>query len=85
MKDITITAEKLLPFCIFIIISTQLYDYFVNGFFNIGLITMVFFLLPMSIKGVKPQYSNTKSYKYFTIVCLILGLTLFGIEISDNF
>ena len=53
----------IVPVCLVIIVGTQIFDYFVNGEFNIIFIAIVCFLTPEGIKGLNPEYGDSQQFK----------------------
>ena len=69
------------PVCLVIIVGTQIFDYFVNGEFNIIFIAMVCFLTPGGIKGLNPEYGDSEQFKSLSKAFLVIGIIVMSISI----
>ena len=73
------------PVCLVIIVGTQIFDYFVNGEFNIIFISVVCSLTPAGIKGLYPEYGDTEQFKSLSKALLVIGLITLSISLYYTF
>jgi len=66
----------IVPVCIVVMLGTQLFDYFANGHFNGMFIPIVCFLTPSAIKGLKPEFEKTNTFKHLSNTLLIVGIVI---------
>ena len=64
----------IIPICLVIIISTQIYNYYQNMDISFPLIAMIFFLMPTVLANTK--YKNSKRINNFNIFMLITGFVI---------
>ena len=69
------------PVCLVIIVGTQIFDYFVNGEFNIIFIAIVCFLTPEGIKGLNPEYGDSEQFKSLSKALLAIGIIVMSISL----
>ena len=71
----------IVPVCLVIIVGTQIFDYFVNGDFNIIFIAMICFLTPQGIKGLNPEYGDSEEFKSLSKALLVIGIIVMSIAL----
>ena len=77
--------KYILPVCLVVILGTQIFDYFVNGEFNIIFIAIVCFLTPEGIKGLNPEYGDSQQFKSLSKVLVGIGFIFLSIAIYTTF
>ena len=70
----------LIPICLVFILGSQIFNYFKNQQeFQIFMISFVVFMIPGAIKGLKPEYNNSKLENILFIIgvsILLIGIYL---------
>jgi len=78
-------SKYIIPICLVLLLGTQIFDYFVNGEFDITVIAMACVLTPAGIKGLNPQYGDSEQFKFLSKALLFIGLIFLSISIYITF
>ena len=70
-----------LAICLVLIVGVQIIDYVKQGEINFSSMCIVFALLPMTIKGFKPEVENIKNFRYFQIIMTVLAVCMLIIQL----
>ena len=62
--------------CLVVLCIVQVVDYIMQGEFSLSSICIVFALLPMTVKGFRPDLKNVKNFRYFEIIAVVLAVSL---------
>ena len=73
--------KYIIPVCLAVMLGTQIFGYFANGEFNIIFIAMACFLTPSGIKGLNPEYGDSKQFKYLSKSLLVIGIIVMSISL----
>ena len=64
-----------------IITILTIVEYIKQGEINFSSMCIVFALLPMTIKGFKPEVENIKNFRYFQIIMTVLAVCMLIIQL----
>ena len=76
-----ILTPLVLPVCLALIIILLINDYISNGNFKGVQFAIICFLAPTAIKSLKPEYSETKKFKFLSKTFLAIGIIIFVLTI----